>query len=413
MIVTAVSDCPIEQKHQKQKEVKGEYKPEDLIGRRMPRELIVMDDFVKRDRSQLRIAFVCNWNDQCGISTYSKFLVEAIKPLVADIKIFSEVVEKETHEDEEYVDRCWKRGDSLKELSSKISEWNPDFTIIQHEFGIFPNAFYFMKFMEEMKKFPHVVTMHSVYQHLDKVIYTESMSHIVTHSDKGRKCLRRNGNTAEIYYIPHGCVQLEETSEIWNNLQSPYTILQFGFGFKYKGVEDAIKAVAHLVKTDPKFKNLYYIYLCSENANSTLVHEEYYEYLRKTCEELGVSENVCILRKYQTDEMLSLYIRLAKLCVFPYVTDPNNVVYGESGAIRIAMAHNTPTLASTSRMFSDLQGVVPRIPDYKTLARHIDEVFSNDKYRDEILRRARKYVKENSWDIVGKKYLDLYNEIVA
>src|SRR4051812_23893115 len=41
----------------------------------------------------LRVAMVCNWGDQCGIATYSQFLVEALRGVVAEVKVFAELPE--------------------------------------------------------------------------------------------------------------------------------------------------------------------------------------------------------------------------------------------------------------------------------------------------------------------------------
>ena len=371
-----------------------------------------MEDFTPKEHSQLRVAIVCNWKDQCGISTYSGYLVEAMKSQVSDLRVFSEITPHATGEDEDYVDRCWERGEPLLDLADRIIDWSPDFVIVQHEFGIFPNAFAFMQLMERLSSVPHAVVMHSVYEHLDKVVYTEGIRNIIVHSEAGRECLRRNGNTASVDVISHGCISVEETSELWNICVSPYTLMQFGFGFSYKGVEDAIKAVAMLVKSDEKFSNLQYIYLCSENAFNSAVHDSYYDSLIELVRELKVERNVCIMRRYQTEQMLYLYLRLAKLAIFPYKTDPNNVVYGVSGAIRVAMAHERPVIASASHMFDDLEGVVPRPSTPEELAKEIDEVFSNGEYRQSIIDSCKAYTQDASWFKVARQYLDVYNRLV-
>lgn len=412
LVVTALSDCSINQTDQKQKIIKTNMPTNKIVGKRLPKEFIDISDFVHKDPKDLKVAVVCNWNDQCGISTYSKYLIDGIKPKVADLKIFSEEVANLTYEDEPFVERCWKRGEPLLSLANKIHQWGADYIIIQHEFGIFPNAFHFMRFIEEISNIPHVITMHSVYQHLDKVIYTECMKNIIVHSDAGKQCLKNNGNTANVFVIPHGCIEQEDTSELWNICVSPYTVVQFGFGFRYKGVEEAIKAIAHLIHTDEKFKELYYIYLCSESENNKALHNAYYKELKNLCKELGVEKNVCILRKYQTDAMLNLYLRLMKIALFPYVTDEDNVVFGASGAIRIAMANERPVIASNSHMFDDLEGVVPRPSNYIEMAQTIDNIFSNEEYRNKIIESCRNYVKENNWSNIADQYLSIYNKLI-
>lgn len=410
-IVRSISTSPLTAEGQKSLEIVSDDNLSYLIGRKVPYDMLSSEDLNKKENSELRVAIVCNWNDKCGISTYTQYLVDAMKGKVSDLRIFSETTDDQTGEDEEFVSRCWSRGENLLPLAEQILDWNPDYIIIQHEFGIFPNAFHFMQFMEAIDKVPYVVAMHSVYEHLDKLVYIESCKNIVVHSEAGRKSLKRLGNTSNIEVIPHGCIDMQNTDELWNIMQSPYTLMQFGFGFGYKGVDRVIRAVSHLKKTDPKFENLFYFYLCSTNSHNLVSHNDYYGKLIALAEEEGVRDNIAIFRKYQTEEMLSLYLRLAKAVVFPYIVNGDNKVYGASGAIRIAMAHGKPVIASESHLFDDLEGVVPRPTNYLDLAAEIDEIFSNDEHRSGIVAKSKDYVLGNSWGESADRYLMQYSKI--
>jgi glycosyltransferase involved in cell wall biosynthesis len=360
----------------------------------------------------LKVAFVCNWNDNCGISTYSGFLVEALRKQVKEVHIFSEKGEGRD-DDPPYVSRCWQRGTSLKALSEKIKEWGPDLIIIQHEFGIFPKATYFLQFLQGIEDVPYVVTVHSVYEHLDKSVCTSAIKNIVVHSQQGKDVLHRLGNTNNIYVIPHGCLeyQEEERTELWNIFQTPYTIVQFGFGFFYKGVDRVLDAIHYLKKSDKKFKDIFYCYLCSDNYHTSIVHAQYYDFLLKKIDDLDLHDNAVIIRKFQTEQVIKNYLRTAKISVFPYIGDPRNMVYGASGAIRIAMACKTPVIASSCHQFDDLEGVVPRPGNYMELAKEIDEVFSNEGHRKNLIEKADKYITDNNWDVSAERYLNLYYQI--
>lgn len=360
----------------------------------------------------LKIAFICNWNDCCGISTYSGYLVDSLITKVKELKVFSEIGEGQK-DDEPYVLRCWKRGTSLKPLIDKLIEWAPDFIIIQHEFGIFPKATFFLQLLQGIEDIPYVVVMHSVYEHLDKAVCTSAVKNIVVHSDEGKKVLKRLGNANNIFVVPHGCVEYkeEEKTELWNIFQTPYAIVQFGFGFFYKGVDRVLDAVHYLKKSDAKFKDIFYCYLCSDNYHTSVIHAQYYDFLIKKIDELGLHDNAVIIRKFQTDQMIRNYLRTAKVAVFPYVSDPKNMVYGASGAIRIAMACGTPVVASSCHQFDDLEGVVPRPRDYIELAKEIDEIFSNEKHKKELIKKSDEYVLNNNWDITADRYINLYYQI--
>lgn len=365
-----------------------------------------------KDIKDLRIAFVCNWNDNCGISTYSQFLVDALKNKVKELHVFSEKGEDRT-DDPPYVTRCWQRGASLKGLIDKITSWSPDYIIIQHEFGIFPKATYFLQLLQGIEDIPYVVTVHSVYEHLDKAVCTSAINNIVVHSEQGKDVLRKLGNSNNIFVIPHGCVKFseEERKELWNIFQTPYTIVQFGFGFFYKGVDRVLDAIHYLKKSDSKFKEIFYCYLCSDNCHTSVVHSQYYDFLVKKIDELNLHDNAVIIRKFQTDQIIKNYLRTAKIAVFPYVGNPNNMVYGASGAIRVAMACGTPVIASSCHQFDDLEGVVPRPANFAELADEIDEIFSNEDYKKSILKKIDVYINNNTWDITADRYLKIFKQI--
>jgi glycosyltransferase involved in cell wall biosynthesis len=414
LIVRNVSDVPTSAAGLTSRKTDQKYTWESLLGKRIPRTMILPSDYKAKPVNQLRVAIVCNWDDKCGISTYSNYLVKAMLPKVAAIKVFSETktdrsIDPETKIE---VEDCWERGGNLLPLAERILDWSPDFIIVQHEFGIFPDAFRFMQFIQAVKRVPTITCMHSIYHHLDKLVYTEAIPNIIVHTKQAKNALQEMGNSSRVFVIHHGCVQSAETDEIWNIMRNSYTIMQFGFGFRYKGVDRALQAVANLVHGDPKFKNLYYFYLCSSNSHNHLANQEYCDYLLKLAEELGIRDNVTIVMKYQSDKMLNLYLRLAKLVVFPYLINDDNMVYGSSGAVRLAMAAKRPVIASESHLFDDLEGVIPRPQNAEELSKAIDSVFSNAEYRSQIIDRAQKYIAYNTWDIAADRYLAIYNELI-
>jgi glycosyltransferase involved in cell wall biosynthesis len=403
-IVNVLSDSPIEVDGQSVSFVNGDRR---LMGKKLTANGKA-EVFVSKPTSEIKVAVICNWQTKCGISTYSKYLVDSLKTKVKDLRIFSEVATATTAEDGPEVDRCWKRGECLLPMIKKVLEWEPDFVIIQHEYGIFPNAFYFMQMMQQLDGTPYVVTLHSVYEHLDKIVYSACIKNIVVHTQPGKDILVNAGNTNQIDVIPHGCVEFPDAHELWNICQNPYTIIQFGFGFAYKGVERALDALHHLKNTNQKFENIFYIYLLSENEHTSKIHHQYYKDLMEKINNLGLQPNVAIIRKYQPDKMINLYLRLAKLAIFPYLNNPNNNVYAASGAIRIALANKIPVIASESHLFDELHGTVPRPADHMGLAAEIDRIFSNGDYRANLISMGQNYIQRNSWDTAADQYLALY-----
>ncbi len=135
---------------------------------------------------KLKVAFICNYGDNCGIATYSRMLIDEISKK-ADVKIFAEDNPRTT--ETENVIKCWKRGGSMIDAMQRVLDWKPDIVHIQHEFGLFPNATKFLKMLEMLNPIPYVLTLHSVYEHLDKTICTAYIKNIIVHSETGMNTL--------------------------------------------------------------------------------------------------------------------------------------------------------------------------------------------------------------------------------
>jgi glycosyltransferase involved in cell wall biosynthesis len=402
-VVEAVSPRPFEKETGHALEVKEDLSAGDLLGRQV----------VVKNPEKMKLAVICNWNTPCGISTYSKYLVDALRPKVGELRIFSEEGVDTLNDHEDNVVRCWRRGDNMRSTIKKIMDWGATFVLIQHEFGIFPNASHFLRMLHDMAKIPYAVMLHSVYTHRDKTVSTSAIKNIMVHSNQAKETLRFMGHDSNIYVVPHGCVVLDDVEPLWNTFQTPYAIVQFGFGFRYKGVDRAIEAVAHLKKTDPKFKDIFYCYLCSQTSNGKNTHSDYVDFLCDKIESLDVRDNVAIIEKFHTEQVINNWLRTAKLALFPYIVDPDNTVFGASGAVRIAMANGIPVVASESHLFDDLDGVIPRPKGYLELAGEIDRIFSDENYRNMLVERNKSYIKANDWSATADRYLAAFDTILS
>lgn len=397
-IITAVSDKSFQTAEGcRIMEISDSLNAKALLGRMVAR------------RAQMnRLAVIANWKQCCGISTYTGYLVNELRKLFPEVRIFSEEGCEETDD----VIPCWKRGQSMHNAVKQVQEWEPDFVLVQHEFGLFPKAPFLLQMLQMLDSLPYAVVLHSTYEHLDKTICTSAMKQIIVHTDVAKNVLRSLGNTNRIDVIPHGCVTFtnEERKELWNIFQTDYAIIQFGFGFFYKGVDRAIDAV-HLLKTQypEKYKDIFYLYLCSENGHTKNIHNDYMDYLIKKVEDLGLHDNVAIIKKYHSDQEINNYLRTAKLALFPYINNPNNTVYGASGAIRVSMANGIPVIASESHLFDELP--VPRPENSEDLAKEIHKIFSDWKYKKKLIDNQDHYVYKNSWSEVAKMYRETMEEI--
>lgn len=374
----------------------------------------VIYKYHKKPIGQIKLALVGNWKMRCGIATYSENLWPEVAKHVGDFKLFIEKNDIPTGDiyqfgdsflDESQVVSCWKRGESLRELIKELKEYAPDIIWIQHEFGLWSNASYWLSMMSQLSDYRIVVTMHSIFHHKDKTIVEAAMPEIVSHLEGGRKLLQEEkGLTSKIHVIPHGCYKFDN-ERLWNFYKSERTFMQFGFGFRYKGWENSIRATAILKE---KYPDVFFTGLFSESPYAKLDHQVYYTELMDLVNELGIQENVALLRGYQSDEVLDSFLRTNRATIFPYVSHPNHEVFGASGAARMAMSKGLPVITSSVNHFSDLPTLKADTPE--EMAKALETMFTVSSARENQLAVQLSYLNDNTWEKVGLRYIKIFEE---
>lgn len=367
--------------------------------------------------AQLKVALVGNWKMRCGIATYSEHLWPQVINHIGDYKLFIEKNDLPTGSvyqmgdqviSESHVAICWKRGESLLTLVKELKEYDPDVIWIQHEFGLWPNASYWLAMMSQLSNYRVIVTMHSVFHHRDKTIIEASMPEIVVHLEGAKKVLlEEKGLTANVSVIPHGCYDYDD-KRLWNAYKSNKTFLQFGFGFRYKGWENAIRATAILKE---KYSDVFFTGLFSESPYVKLEHQIYYNELMRLVDELGLRENVSILRGYQSDAALDSFLRTNQATIFPYVSHPDHEVFGASGAARVAMSKGLPVITSNVNHFSDLPTIKANTPE--EIAYALENLFIIPEARQNQIDAQVSYLKENTWEKIGLRYVSLLEDEIV
>lgn len=365
------------------------------------------------DVAKLKVAFIGNWKQQCGISTYNEKLWPEIAKYVGDYKLFIEVNDKPTSSmckfggielPPDKVVQCWKRGDSLLSLANIVQEYNPDVVLIGHEFGIFPNARYWLVLMCRLQQYRTITTMHSVFQHEDKAICEAAMQDIVVHNAGAKNVLQNEKQVSgKISVIPHGCDTYVEKPDMWNFYKSNHVFAQIGFGSPYKCFEDCIIATSILKS---KYDDIFFTALFSESPFDKNGHAIYYNQLMELVDNLELQDNVSIIRGFQSDKIVEIFLRMNAACVLPYRSDPAHKVWGASGVARLAMSYGVPVISSHMQHFGDLPTVKCETPE--EIAVELDKFFCSPNNVAWQLERQNKYLAENSWDIVAQKYIDVF-----
>lgn len=380
----------------------GYHSPKQII-----RDFVIKDGkLVRKERrlnkKKLKIAMVGVWDIPCGIATYTEFLVNALRDAGHEVTIFAEHSQDE--KEEPFVVHCWKRGESLTKLAKALKRHDPDVIFIQHEYGIFPDARKWTGFISQIQDYNYYVVLHSVYKHRDKAVCEAICKNIIVHSDVAKQILMEKGIDSNIQVVPHGCLEISEVGRLWNIYRSPHTVLQFGFGFEYKGWDVALNAIALLKE---KYPDIFYLILFSESNFVPEIYDLQYQRILDLIQEKELEENVSVIRGYQSDDSLANFLRTVRIAIFPYTAHPDHVVYGSSGAARLALANGTPTIVSKVPLFYDLEEVLPRVEGAEELALEIDKLFSSSaEYKNQV-KKQKEFVRNNSWAITAQRYVDV------
>jgi hypothetical protein len=365
--------------------------------------------------SSMKIAFVGNWKMRCGIATYNENLWPEIAKHVGDFKLFIERNDAPTSPinvigdvavPADKVLPCWKRGEPLSELVAAIKAYDPDIVHIQHEFGIWPHAGHWLSLMGQLNDYNTFVTMHSVFHHRDKTIVEAAMPNIIVHLEGAKNVLKNEkGVPGNVFVIPHGCNLITNKDRLWNFYHTEHTMVQWGFGFRYKNFENAIETT-NVLKA--KYGDVFFTALFSESPFNAIGHQTYYDELVQLTNRLKLNDNVAIIRGYQSPTSLDCYLRTNRIALFPYVGSIEHEVFGASGAAREAMTKMLPIVTTNVNHFSDLPTLKGDTPEQ--LASEIDKMWSNPlAYKQQVERQAT-YVEENSWSNVALQHLKAFSK---
>jgi glycosyltransferase involved in cell wall biosynthesis len=380
------------------------------------REGVLVPKREQKIAKNIKIAFVGNWKMQCGIASYAENLWPEVAKHIGDFKLFIEKNSSPTGPTNIFGDRvidtsqiveCWTRGESLLELAKQLKEYNPDIIWIQHEFGLWSNACYWLSFLNQISDYRVIVTMHSVFHHRDKTICEAAMPEITVHLAGAQNVLKNEKKLASrVYVVPHGCFPCINTERLWNFYKTEKTFVQFGFGFKYKGWEQSIRATAVLKQ---KYSDVFFTGLFSESSHNLIEHQLYYDELMVLVNQLGLQENVSILRGFQSEETLDAYLRTNKVAVFPYVSHPAHEVFGVTGAARLAMSKAIPVITTSVNHFSDIPSI--KADTAEEIAEALDKLFSDNQLRDDQVKKQNEYLDENTWSKVALKYIKIFESV--
>lgn len=379
-------------------------------------------EFLRSVQFRPKLGVVSTWNTKCGISEYTKYLVNNLSNFKEIIIFANKVSSKElVASDEDNVIRCWEPYfDDLSTLSNKILESDLDIVHVQFNFGLFElNALADMVKKLKGKGITLIITFHSIddTEFMNKPIKLDTITEelklvdkIWVHTTNDVKKLSEKGISDNVIKIPQGNVIFDDNEKekiragIFNNSK---IISTFGFLLPHKGVLETIKALPLIIS---RYPDILFLVVSSIFPDET--SQKYYEDCKKEVSKLGLKDHVIFFTDFLEEQEIIYLLQASDVVVMPY----KKTKEASSAAIRFALASHRPVIVTDIPIFSEFDEEVYKIsgcsPD--KIAEGLIKIYSNDEFRKKIIDLAKKKIEENSWPNIANKfesllYNDLYN----
>jgi glycosyltransferase involved in cell wall biosynthesis len=181
-------------------------------------------------------------------------------------------------------------------------------------------------------------------------------------------------------------------------------IFQYGFGFEYKGWENAIRIVEKLKE---KYPDVLYVGVFNISRFSQEFSEGYYERLMDEVRAKKLQANFVLHKGFRSEEVLLSYLKQARVGLFPYWNHPEWRVYGASGAIRLVLASGIPIVLGDVPFFEEFKGHVPVCSEIDQYVAEISQLFEDYAYEQSVKKKIRDFIDARSWDKIAQWYLSV------
>lgn len=366
---------------------------------------------------------------ECGIASFTKDLVDAVKKIYPDAIVKVIAMEKKRHRNNYSPDVVavivednvldYKKAAELVNSDDSAMVVN-----IQHEFGIFGGSYgsNLIHFLEELEK-PVVTTFHSVIPFNGNIVkerlavvraIAERSDVIVTISGYGKTILSEEYgiNESIVAVIPHGihdcgCLSRDEAKERIG-LSGKKIISTFGLISPGKGIEYVLEALPSVVEKNPDA-----IYLVIGKTHPVVKKnfgEIYRKSLKAIIKEKKLGKHVLFYNEFFKIADLLVFLRATDVYVTSYL-DPSQI---SSGALSYAFGCGVACISTPYLHAKDLlrdgRGVLVGFRNQQEMSDAINNLLGNDSLREELGEKAYSYSRTWLWEKVAESYMHSFKE---
>ena len=362
----------------------------------------------------MRIALISTYPPiECGIATYSNFLVDAMRTSANELHVVSQYGAEGKSV---YPAYCAKQGDIAKKIFDMTMRFTPDIVHIQHEYGLFGemNGIAVLDLIYRLKSttMPTVATLHTVHpkpEHRNKLILStmcRELDSVIVHEKILADTLQTvyGADPKKIAIIPHGARKIPPVKDAKKKLklEGKKVVLLVGYFRPSKCFDRIVDIFPKVVEKCPKAT------LVISGKMRMVDFSQYRNDLFEKIDNSPVRDNIEVFRGQFPQDTFDTIISASDVITFPYQEG------AQSGVMAHAFSFGKPIVCSNLPAFksiiNDSKAGFTAIEDEE----YVDKIVSlleDDKLYNECSENALNYVKEKiSWDIVAEQTLELYKK---
>ena len=375
----------------------------------------------------MKVAYVGTYlPQQCGIATYTNYLISALRKVKGNLKVRIVAENKATPYQDNFVEvmPVWNRK---SDYSKPIIKYTKGFDIIhiQHEYGIYQCDKRLINTLDGLDKASKkIATIHCLKpQHFSEINnleqYTKKLSDrldlLVVHLPSQKAILQRLGVASnKIQLIAHGTEIINiDQQTARQKLQLPKTgkiLLMFGFIKVHKCADVVLDALKEIIR---KFPDTYFFLAGGLAPNPNDTDTKYLKLLKNKIVRLDLRDKVIFPNHFFPNGDVPYIISAADVVLFPYYEQD----FSASGSLHLSIGAKKPVVVTRIPKFEELKNISDELlilPNNPTLITNLVlRLFEDDNFLNYIIRRTDIYRRKTVWEKIAKQHLNLYHTLIS